>query len=91
MTWVVPLLPARSIAPAIDLIEQECALLRAQFPRLVNFIMYLRRQWLPLADVVSVYGSTVRTNALAEALNGQLQQRLGGKHPHICRFLGNYI
>lgn len=91
MTWVLPLLPARLIVEGINLIEAECVQLVAEFPRLNNFVIYLRRQWAPLSAVVSVYGSSVRTNALAEALNGQLQQRLGGRHPPICRFLGKHV
>lgn len=91
MTWVIPLIPSGQVAAAINLVEEESVPLQAEFGRLVTFIAYLRRQWLPLAETISVYRSVIRTNALAEALNGQLGRRLGGKHPNIYLFLGKYF
>lgn len=88
MTWSIPLLPPDLIGPAINLIDVESQPLWAEFRGLVSFINYLRRQWLPKAECLSVYGSPIRTNAISEALNGQLGRRLGGKHPNIFLFLG---
>lgn len=57
------------------------------FQKLQDFASYLRRFWLPLADVLSVFQKPVRTNNTCE--NFHLYAAKGmGERPNIYKMLG---
>ncbi|XP_043268314.1 uncharacterized protein [Venturia canescens] len=59
-----------------------------------SFITYLKGFWLRNADTVSMFGSSIRTNNIAESCHRHILRRLGDIHPSISMFiprLANYI
>lgn len=95
MTWAIILLPADKFNDAINAIEIEARQINnnnnGQYENMILFVEHLRRQWLPVANKISVNNSERRLNAVTEAVNGQLFRALGGASPRLVPFLGKYI
>lgn len=87
LAWAVPLVPAHMIALAVNIIEQQSQPLIEEYSRILLFINYLRRSWVRLANIVSVYGYPVRTNNVTEAFNRRAVMLLSGVHPELLAFL----
>ncbi|XP_057325513.1 uncharacterized protein LOC130667722 isoform X2 [Microplitis mediator] len=85
--WALPLIPAERFQEAINIIIQTSEQIEQEHENVVMFIYYLIRQWLPLADIVSVWNSPWRTNNFAEAFNRHLMARLNGEYPSLFTFL----
>lgn len=90
MAMALALLPARSFRAALDIIQGIADVVAVEYPRVLEFVAYLRRQWLPRAHIVSAYRCAIRTNSELEAFNRQLPDRFGGTKRNIYTFLGNY-
>lgn len=89
LTYALPLLPANEFAAGCQVITALAdPLAVGNLQALNTFTHYVRTQWVPLADVVSVYGSPIRTNNVAESFNRHSLKKLGGRHPGIWIFLG---
>ncbi|KAK0077802.1 hypothetical protein PV326_009821, partial [Microctonus aethiopoides] len=69
MVWFIPLVPAEDIGQAIDVVA-DAIMLHAKTAELRErsqlFIRYLARYWGRIPDILSVAGSTCRTNNIAE-------------------------
>lgn len=89
--WALPLLPPEKFEEAIGLIAQTAELIEPEHENVVLFIHYLVRQWLPLANIVSVWNSPWRTNNFAEAFNRHLMTRFNGEYPSLFHFLSKYL
>lgn len=64
---------------AVDAREED-------FPKLVMFLNYLRRFWLPLRNVVCVFGNPIRTNNICEAFHRHIPRNFG-RHAHLWTML----
>lgn len=91
LAWALALLPAERFREGLEVIRQQATRIRNEPEQLVVFLNYLERYWLPLAPIVSVRSTAVRTNNIAESFHRQLSQRLGGSRPNLFVFLGNNI
>lgn len=89
--WAMPLVAPERFQEAIDVIAETAEQIEQQHVYVLLFIRYLCRQWLPLSNIVSVWGSPFRTNNFAEAFNRHLIARLNGEYPALFTFLGKYI
>lgn len=89
MSMSLALLPAADFAAGLASIEAAANDIANDHPSVLEFIVYLRRQWLPRAHVVSVYRCPTRTNNEVEAFNRQLLERFGGSNRNAFTFLGN--
>ena len=89
LSWSLPLLPADQFAEGCQVITTLAdPLAVGPLEPLNRFTHYLRRQWVPLADVVSVHGTPIRTNNVAEGFNGNALRKLAGSHPEVWPFIG---
>ena len=57
--------------------------------KLIRFEKYMRRQWLPLAKILSVYQRPIATNDICENYHRYLGETLG-VHPHIWKMLSKW-
>ncbi|XP_043273010.1 uncharacterized protein [Venturia canescens] len=85
--WAIALLPAENFAEAIQIISDSARQLQLDRAKINSFIAYLKGFWLRQANIVSVYGSAVRTNNISEACHRHLVRRLGGIHPPLSTFI----
>lgn len=58
----------------------------AEHEKLNKFAAYMRRFWLPLANIFSIYGIPNRTNNTCESFHYHIAQKMGVR-PNIWRFL----
>ena len=62
MAMSVPLAPVIRFAESLEIVEAATDRIRDGSPSVDRFINYMRRQWLPLSDIVTVGASAFRTN-----------------------------
>ncbi|KAG8148329.1 uncharacterized LOC118071483 [Chelonus insularis] len=87
LTWVLPLLPVKHFSTAIEIYKKKANQVEPEYQDSVNeFIDYLEKQWLRIAEIVSLWGSPTRTNNICESFNRCLSQRLGS-HPNVFVFI----
>lgn len=55
--------------------------------RLQRFMRYLRRTWMPLSEIMSVFGLAVRTTNLCELFHKNMLKRFN-MHPVFFLFIG---
>lgn len=84
----LPLAPADRFDEGLGLLTNLADEIEQDHPEVLQFLSYLRRQWRPLADVVSVYKCPHRTNNLVESFHNEAKRKLGGLHPSIWKFIG---
>ena len=88
LTWGLSLLPADRFAEGCQVITALAdPLAVGELQQLNNFTHYLRHQWIPLANVVSVHGTPIRTNNVTESHNRHFPKKLG-VHPKGWIFVG---
>ena len=85
--WALPLVPAMRFAEGVAVLSAIADRFGEEFPRLLQFVRYLRTQWVPLAEIVSINDSPIRTNNIAEAYHRRLVSKLKGPHPQLFVFL----
>ena len=70
LSWTLPLLPADQFAKGCQVLTTLADPLDVEpHEQLNTFIHYLRRQWVPLANMVSIHGTPIRCNNIAEGFN----------------------
>ena len=89
LSWTLPLLPADQFAEGCQVLTTLAdPLAVGPHEQLNAFTHYLRRQWVPLADVVSINGTPIRCNNIAEGFNSHAPKKLAGTHPKVWPFVG---
>lgn len=83
----LPLLPHNLMDNGINVLTGMID--RFNDDRLLRFMRYLRRTWLPLAEIISVFGLAVRTNNLCELFHKNMLKRFN-VHPQFFYFIGKY-
>ena len=91
MAMSIPLAPVIRFAESLEIVEAVTDRIRERYPSVDRFINYMRRQWLPLADIVTVGAAALRTNNICETFHRHIVARLGGSHPNIWRLVGAYL
>lgn len=86
----LPYLSADLMAKGVDILTQKIDPLAENEPRLLQFLSYTRRQWLPLAKILSVFRRPYLTNNTSELTNRYLQEDLGRGTP-LWKMLGKYF
>lgn len=86
----LPLAPVDAFEEGIQIIQEEADLISIEHPAVLQFMVYLRRVWLPLKEKVSVFGRPIRTNNIVESFHHVLCNKFGGIHPNIWQFLRTY-
>ncbi|XP_076397916.1 uncharacterized protein LOC143263938 isoform X2 [Megachile rotundata] len=89
MAMTMPLAPPDMFPQALNEIQLVADRSAATFPNVLQFMVYLRSVWLPIASKVSVYGSAVRTNNIVESFHNTLSQRFQTTRPNLWIFLDN--
>lgn len=84
----LPLAPADCFQEGLALLANAADRIAADHPAVLHFMRYLRTQWGPLAEVVSVHGCPAHTNNLVESFHNEARRKLGGLHPNVWRFIG---
>lgn len=84
----LPLAPADFFEDGLNIIARLADEIGESHPQILEFMRYLRKQWSPLASVLSVHGCPSRTNNLVESFHQTAKKKLGGVHPNIWNFLG---
>lgn len=87
MCMSLPLLPAREFEAGLSLIQMIADAIGHEHPQMLQFLAYMRLQWLPRKNIVCVYRCSIRTNNEVEAFNRQLPQRFGGTRQNIYTFI----
>ena len=88
ISWSLHLLPADELAEGCQVITTLVdPLAVGPVEPLNRSTHYLRSQWVPLADVVLVHGTPIRTNNVAEGSNGNALRKLAGSHPEVWPFM----
>lgn len=54
--------------------------------RIHRFVRYIRRNWLPLSEIMSVYMLAIRTNNTCELFHKNAHKKLGD-HPTLFKFI----
>lgn len=54
-----------------------------------KFVKYLRKYWLPIANIISVWNVPIRTNNLCENFHMLVNKRYG-RHPRLWNMLRTY-
>ncbi|CAL1678533.1 unnamed protein product [Lasius platythorax] len=85
----LPLAPVNAFEEGLQVIQEEADQIATEYPAVLQFIVYLRRVWLPLKKKVSVFGTPIRTNNSLESFHYVLSHKLGGIHPNIWKYLHN--
>lgn len=88
MTMALPLLPSNLFQEALNIIQNEADQLSNEYPDILQFMSYLRLNWLPAASKISTYRCPVRTNNIVESFHNTMTQKLGTRS-NIWMFLGN--
>ena len=78
------------IAHITELIDDVWRRNEAQREQIQTFGTYLRTQWLPLKDVISVFRKPVRTNNTCENCHLHAARTMGNR-PNIWKMLGNIV
>ncbi|CAC82100.3 putative recombinase [Bracoviriform inaniti] len=87
LSWVLPLLPKKHFPTAIAFYEKKAEEVEPEYQDKVNkFIAYLKKQWLRIAEIVSLWGSPIRTNNICESFHRWVSKRLGN-HPNFYVFI----
>nr|XP_011300967.1 PREDICTED: uncharacterized protein LOC105265259 [Fopius arisanus] len=89
LTRSLALLPPQQIALGVDAIEEIVNSFTDDFPELKRYIKYLRTQWQPKAELLSVYDSAIRTNNDSEAYNRHYTPRVGGSKVKVFPLIRN--
>lgn len=84
------LLPVINFEAGLNAIQALADIIVNQYPRVLDFLAYMRPQWLPRAHIVSAYRCSIRTNNEVEGFNRQLIDRFLGARRNAFTFLGNY-
>ncbi|XP_078053571.1 uncharacterized protein LOC144479006 [Augochlora pura] len=72
VAMTMPLAPSDMFPEALHQIQLVVDRLCGTFPNVLLFMAYLRNVWLPISSKVSVYGSAVRTNNIAESFHSAI-------------------
>lgn len=91
MSMSLGLLPAAKFGEALVIIQGSADIIANEYPRVLEFMVHMRRQWLPRAHIVSAYRCPVRMNNEVEAFNRQLINRFGGTRRNMYTFLGKFL
>ncbi|XP_048515871.1 uncharacterized protein LOC125502150 [Athalia rosae] len=87
MAMALPLVPSERFEEGLNLLARLADHDAIEHPNVLQFLSYIRRQWGPLADIVSVHGCPIRTNNLVESFHNEARRKLGGLHPNIWKFI----
>lgn len=89
--YAIPHLPSDKITEGVNIIQQTVdSIPRQNRGKLQEFVNYLRRVWVPLADVLSVFNNPIRTNNGCENFHFLAAKKIGAR-PIIWKFLGKYL
>ncbi|XP_015120840.1 uncharacterized protein LOC107047007, partial [Diachasma alloeum] len=83
------LLPPHLIPLGVQIVKDVCALYNGIFPKLNVWSNYIQNEWGGKPEVVSVFGSCIRTNNDSEAFNRHFTARAGDRHPRVYAFIRN--
>lgn len=83
MGMSLALLPSQFFEAGIACMQASADLIAADYPRILEFMAYMRLQWLPRANIVSAYRCPIRTNNQLEAFNRQLPERISGPRRNV--------
>ncbi|XP_048512309.1 uncharacterized protein LOC125501167 [Athalia rosae] len=89
MAMALPLVPSERFEEGLNLLARLADHDAIEHPNVLQFLSYIRRQWGPLADIVSVHGCPIRTNNLVESFHNEARRKLGGLHPNIWKFIAD--
>lgn len=87
MSMSLALLPAASFPAGLLIIQAIADNVANDHPTMLEFLVYMRQQWQPRAEIVSAYRCPLRKNSDLEALNAQLKGQLGGSWRNAFVFL----
>lgn len=90
MCMSLPLLPQSCFEAGLAIMQTIADQVAPQHVRILEFMSYMRQQWLPRSHIVCAYRCPVRTNNEVEAVNRQLLGRFGHK-PNVYRFIGRVV
>lgn len=85
-TLVLPFLRADKIPEAVQIITAMGDALGNI--KVDTFIKYVRRWWLPLAEIISTWDVAIKTNNICENYNMLINRRFR-RHPELWKMLGN--
>ena len=90
LNWALtlPYVPANKWQEALNILRDMIFDATPVEPKLFDFLKYLHRTWLPIADIVSVYKKPLTTNNVCENFN-KLALSFLGLHSLIWPMLGN--
>lgn len=84
----LPLAPSAQFDEGLRLLAVLADAIAEEHGAILQFMRYLRTQWSPLAEAVSVHGCPARTNNLVESFHNEARRKLGGLHPNVWKFIG---
>lgn len=90
MIMSLALFSANMFREALNIIQEHADIVANDFPRILEYMAYVRRQWLPRAYIVSAYQCPIRTNNELEAFNRQLSERFIGTRRNAYTFHGKF-
>lgn len=90
MAMSLALVPPGMFLEGLNLMQVIADEASDEYPNILLYMKYMRSTWLPIAEKLSVYGCTIRTNNLVESFHNIISQKMQTIHPNLWVFLGNY-
>lgn len=90
LAYALAYVPPTRMADGLTFIQSEVSKFDPTLPdvtKMNTFVGYIRRFWLRLANVVSVYGSGIRTNNICEVFHSHAKDTIGA-HQQLWKMLG---
>lgn len=91
MAQTIALAPYNLFQEALNIVQRFSITFLTEYPAINEFIAYIEKTWLPLAQKVSVYGCSNRTNNLVESFYSNITKQLRFTSSHLWKFLGWFI
>ncbi|XP_051168844.1 uncharacterized protein LOC127286455, partial [Leptopilina boulardi] len=87
LVLTIALLPAHLIEKAVKILESKIKDYDKKYwHKLEKFMKYIRRNWVKIADILSVNNLEQQTNNISESFNSRAVSRIG-IHPNVWEFL----
>lgn len=90
LAYALAHVPPTRMADGLAYIQTQISRFDPTWPdvtKLYTFVGYIRRFWLRLANVVSVYGTAIRTNNICEVFHSHAKDTIGA-HQQLWKLLG---
>lgn len=88
MASALPLVPVVRFTEALNYIATVGDRVASDHPNILQFLHYMRTQWLPLSEIAAVERASLNMSDMCEAFHRYITVNLGGRYRNIWSWLG---